>query len=150
MEKPYAGIPLLIATALVAIALPALIIWQTRSPVDRRLERGQTVVPSSVPTVVGSRRLFLDPIDPADAPEAEDAPKLVGIAGRLPDQAIAMVRMADGGTKVLAPGESHDGWTLTSLAPDAALFTRGKRRVRSFLAPVEPEPEVDEAAEAAQ
>lgn len=139
------------AAALLALAAPAALLWSAGSRVAKGVASGPVITPSALPAEQGAgRRLFLDPIDPADSPEAEDAPKLIGIAGRLPDQAIAMVRMADGRSKVLAPGESHDGWTLTSLSPDAALFTRGARRVRSFLAPVEPEPEVDEAAEAGQ
>lgn len=125
------------AAAVLAIAAPIGMLWMAGSGVPGQPVTGATIRPAPLPAEPDeARRLFLDPIDPADAPEADDAPKLVGIAGRLPDQAIAMVRMADGRSKVLAPGESHDGWTLTSLSPDAALFTRGKRRVRSFLAPV--------------
>lgn len=139
------------AAALLAVAVPVALLWSAAANLAGGVPRGLTIAAPALPADQGvARRLFLDPIDPADAPEAEDAPKLIGIAGRLPDQAIAMVRMGDGRSKVLAPGESHDGWTLTSLSPDAALFTRGKRRVRSFLAPVEPEPEVGEAVEAGQ
>lgn len=125
--------------AFAAIALPALLLWTARGPIPPALPSGVTLTParlsaSDAPT----RRLFLDPLDPARAPEAEDAPRLIGIVGRLPDKAIAMIRAADGSTRTLAPGESHDGWTLTSLSPDAALFTRGTRRVRSFLPAEEP------------
>lgn len=70
----------------------------------------------------------------ATVPEAEaslppDAPALVGIAGRLGTDAVAIVRGAEG-TRTLHIGESIDGWTLASLAIDAAFFTRGAQRVR--------------------
>lgn len=130
----------LIAAIVLAVLVPALLVWATRPATEHGLERGETVVPSPVPAI-GDRRLFLDPLDPANAPQAEDAPKLVGIAGRLPDHAVAMVRAADGTTKVLTPGQAHEGWKLESLAPDAALFSKGSRRVRSFLPAAEPETE---------
>lgn len=78
------------------------------------------------------RRLFLDPIDPDSAPPP-DAPLLAGIAGRLPDDAVAMVRDADGRTRIVAIGQSHRGWRLESLSGDAALFRRGMQQVRIAL-----------------
>lgn len=141
MRPLPAGTPWLAAAVLVAVAVPALLLWRAQPPLPKGVERGETVTPASVPVELDSagRGLFLDPLDPANAPVAEDAPKLVGIAGRLPDNAIAMIRAADGTSKVLSPGESYEGWKLESLSPDAALFTRGSRRVRSFLAAAEPE-----------
>ncbi len=38
-----------------------------------------------------------------------------------------------GATRTLKVGESVDGWTLASLAIDAAFFTRGAERVRVAL-----------------
>ncbi|MDV3457355.1 hypothetical protein RZN05_10210 [Sphingomonas sp. HF-S4] len=58
-----------------------------------------------------------------------DAPALVGVVGRLGADAVALVRTGDG-TRALQIGESVDGWQLTSLAIDAAFFTRGAQRVR--------------------
>lgn len=149
MRRLPAGAPWLAAAALVALAVPALLLWRAQPPLPMAAERGETVVPAPVPPEAdaGARRLFLDPLDPARAPAAEDAPKLIGIAGRLPDKAIAMVRAADGTSRTLAPGESYEGWRLESLSPDAALFSRGGRRVRSFLPAAEPEPEAGEAEE---
>lgn len=141
MSRPS---PWIVAAALIAITLPVALLWRTAPVPVVPLPHGETVAP--IPVAVeapGSRRLFLDPLDPAHGPQAEDAPQLIGIAGRLPDNAVAMVRSRDGKTKVLAPGQSHEGWTLTTLSPDAALFTRGSRRVRSFLAADDPEPEVE-------
>lgn len=66
-----------------------------------------------------------------DAPA--DAPGLIGIVGRLGDDAVALVRTAEGTTRALRIGDSVDGWTLASLAIDAAFFTRGTERVRVAL-----------------
>lgn len=66
--------------------------------------------------------------EPVDAPA--DAPQLVGIVGRLNVDAVALVKASDGTTRTLRVGESADGWSLASLAIDAAFFTRGGERVR--------------------
>lgn len=135
--------------SLLAVALPAAFVSSTRPAAPDVVRPGTTVAASRLPVAdPAMRSLFLAPSDPARAPEAADAPRLVGIIGRLPDKAVAMVRAADGTTHTLSPGQSHDGWTLTTLSPDAALFTKGARRVRSFLPAPEPEPMVDEETEA--
>ncbi|HTG38662.1 hypothetical protein [Sphingomonas sp.] len=59
-----------------------------------------------------------------------DAPELVGVAGRLGRDAVAMVRGRDGAVRTLAPGEGVDGWQLRSLSIDAAYFTRGTQQAR--------------------
>jgi hypothetical protein len=66
-----------------------------------------------------------------------DAPALVGIVGRLGGDAVALVRTSEGATRALRQGDSVDGWTLASLAIDAAFFTRGAQQVRVPL----PDPE---------
>ena len=74
--------------------------------------------------------------EPAEAPA--DAPQLVGIIGRLNVDAVALVKASDGATRTLRIGESVDGWSLASLAIDAAFFTRGAERVRVPL-PIGPD-----------
>ncbi|WP_052134477.1 hypothetical protein [Sphingomonas sp. 37zxx] len=59
-----------------------------------------------------------------------DAPALIGIAGRLNIDAVALVRTADGTSRTLAVGEAVDGWQLRALAIDAAFFTRGTQEAR--------------------
>ena len=79
---------------------------------------------------VYERALFAAPGDQADAALPDDAPALVGVVGRLGEDAVALVRGADGATRTLQIGESVDGWQLAALAIDAAFFTRGAQRVR--------------------
>lgn len=76
------------------------------------------------------RPLFGAPVEAEAAAPPGDAPALVGIVGRLGQDAVALVRTADGTTRALQIGESVDGWQLASLAIDAAYFTRGAQRVR--------------------
>ena len=75
-----------------------------------------------------ARTLFA--IDQAqDARPIGDAPpELVGIAGRLPNDAVALVRLPDGATRDLRIGESANGWRLTSLAADRAGFAKGNQQ----------------------
>lgn len=85
--------------------------------------------PSSL-TAAYERQLFAMPEGGAAEALPQDAPALIGVAGRLGADAVALVRSADGTTRTLAIGESVDGWQLASLAIDAAFFTRGAQRVR--------------------
>lgn len=131
-----AGI-LLAAAGALAIAMPVLLL----------LPGGGGAVPRAapVPAPIGAgtmpvlARVYERPLfgasEPVEAPA--DAPRLVGIVGRLNIDAVALVKASDGTTRTLAIGESVDGWNLASLAIDAAFFTRGAERVRVPL-PIEP------------
>lgn len=66
----------------------------------------------------------------SESPLPADAPDLIGVVGRIGSDAVAMVRAGDGSTRTLSIGEGVDGWTLESLAIDAAFFTRGGQRLR--------------------
>jgi hypothetical protein len=68
---------------------------------------------------------------------ADTALRLAGIAGRFPGQAVALVRGSDGTLKTMAIGDSHEGWTLTALAPAAAQFAKGRDTLRLDLPPAE-------------
>lgn len=81
-------------------------------------------------TAAYERPLFGLPEGVATEALPQDAPALVGVAGRLGADAVALVRGADGTTRTLAIGESVEGWQLASLAIDAAFFTRGAQRIR--------------------
>lgn len=124
----------LAGTALVAIGMPLFLLWPS-APV-RRPPAPHPVPPLAVPaepplTTAFTRPLFAPAADPelADATPG-DAPALIGIVGRLDQDAVALVRAADGSSRTLHIGESVDGWQLGSLAIDAAFFTRGSERVR--------------------
>ena len=107
-----------------------------------------TLDPGAAPDAAYRRRLFAEV--PLTAPgtiggaaeagaggeagaAAGGAPQLVGIVGRLGQDAVALVRDASGQTRTLQIGESIDGWQLAALAIDAAFFTRGGERVRVAL-----------------
>lgn len=76
------------------------------------------------------RALFGAPTGSAEQDAPADAPALVGIVGRLGADAVALVRTSEGSTRALREGDSVDGWTLASLAIDAAFFTRGSQQAR--------------------
>lgn len=107
---------------------------------------GKGIAPAPVPAPIGAgsmpvlARAYERPLfggaEPAEAPA--DAPQLAGIVGRLNVDAVALVKASDGTTRTLRIGESVDGWSLASLAIDAAFFTRGAERVRVPL-PIGPE-----------
>ena len=90
---------------------------------------------SMAPLAQAYERPLFGAAEPAAAPA--DSPQLVGIVGRLNVDAVALVKASDGATRTLRIGESVDGWSLASLAIDAAFFTRGRERVRVPL-PIEP------------
>jgi hypothetical protein len=125
-----------------AAAMPAVLLWPgSPRPASGATAVERAVVPPPVPDIaaVYERPLFAV----AEGSEAlpSDAPALVGIAGRLNKDAIALVRLADGSSRSLGVGESVDGWRLESLAIDAAFFTRGRERVRVAMATPETLPE---------
>ena len=68
---------------------------------------------------------------------AGSPPPLVGIVGRLPDDAVALVRKPDGRTRTMRVGALFDGWTLASLDSDEAVFDRRGQRVTVALPPPE-------------
>jgi len=121
-----------------ALVLPALLLSLGSAPqVEAPGPSVRTVVPPPVPPLAAiyERDLFAatEAEDGGTAPA--DAPALVGIAGRLNRDAVALVRLSDGSSRSLKVGESVDGWRLESMAIDAAFFTRGRERVRVDMAP---------------
>ncbi|ODP39421.1 hypothetical protein [Sphingomonas turrisvirgatae] len=118
-----------------AVALPALLLSSGNIATPRKaVPEVRTVIPPPIPAVAAiyERSLFA-PAEGGDTAPA-DAPALVGIAGRLNRDAVALVRLGDGSSRSLKLGESVDGWRLESLAIDAAFFTRGRERVRVAMA----------------
>ncbi|MGK6318204.1 hypothetical protein [Sphingomonas sp. DT-204] len=126
-----------IETAALALAggiAAAMPLWLLQP--DRAVAPAGSAAPLAAPplppplTAVFSRSLFGAALPEAEAPLPPDAPQLVGIVGRIGSDAVAMVRGADSASRTLQPGEGIDGWTLESLAIDAAFFTRGGQRLR--------------------
>lgn len=118
-----------------ALGLPTVMLsFGGTVPVRQPVPEARTVVAPPVPPIAAiyERSLFA-PAEGSDAAPA-DAPALVGIAGRLNRDAVALVRLGDGSSRSLKVGESVDGWRLESLAIDAAFFTRGREWVRVAMA----------------
>ncbi len=64
-------------------------------------------------------------------------PKLIGVAGRLPDDAVALVRLPGESTQTMKVGDTTMEWRLTALEADRARFVRGNERYDSILDPAE-------------
>jgi hypothetical protein len=125
------------AAAAVAVVMPLALLMPGRTADAPALPApARPIAAAAAPPLarVYDRPLFGN-AEPEQAPL--DAPQLIGIVGRLDQDAVAMVKSGDGATRTLRIGESVDGWTLASLAIDAAFFTRGADRVRVPL-PIEP------------
>ncbi|MEG3179681.1 hypothetical protein [Sphingomonas sp. LT1P40] len=127
------------AAACFAVAMPlVLLLFGDPLVVTNTREPDRAIIPPPVAPVaaVYERALFAPLLEGSEGGDAApaDAPALVGIAGRLNRDAVALVRLADGGSRSIAVGESVEGWRLESLAIDAAYFTRGRERVRVAMA----------------
>jgi len=121
------------AAAVIAVGMPLFLLMPGReAPAPERQAAAQPLSAPPQPTLAAAFTRPLFGGAPAETAEAapQDAPALVGIVGRLDQDAVAMVRTADGTTRTLKIGESVDGWLLASLAIDAAFFTRGAERMR--------------------
>lgn len=121
------------AAATVAVAMPLMLLPHGPDPRVPGPEASPQSIAVSAPlplAAVFERPLFSSiASEPADT-LPQDAPALIGIAGRIDRDAVALVRSSEGSARTLAIGESVDGWRLESLAIDAAFFTRGRERVR--------------------
>lgn len=114
------------------LLMPLALLLPATPEKSRPVEPVAAPIVANAPPALGAayeRPLFAAAPGQQDAAPA-DAPALVGVVGRLGNDAVALVRTGEGNTRTLRIGESVDGWSLASLAIDAAYFTRGKERVR--------------------
>jgi hypothetical protein len=70
-------------------------------------------------------------------PATNGLPQVIGIAGRLPHNAVALVRLPNGTTRDLRVGEKAGDWQLTAIAADRVRLTRGKDQREVVLPPRE-------------
>lgn len=135
------------AAAVLAIGMPVVLLLPGAT--GKAPKAAPVLAPIGAGSMPSLARAYERPLfgtsEPAAAPA--DAPQLVGIVGRLNVDAVALVKSSDGTTRTLRIGEGVDGWSLASLAIDAAFFTRGSERVR---VPLPIEPGAGEAAEPPQ
>lgn len=121
----------------VAVLAPTLLLLPAAAPPASRAAKAVSPLAPLPPPPVAAlyrRTLFGTAADPAPP---SDAPELLGIAGRIDADAVALVRTAGGETRSLRPGDSVNGWRLEALAADAASFARGTETVRVAVAGVE-------------
>lgn len=82
-------------------------------------------LPAPTAEIVPDTRALFAAAPLADVRPGTDAPALVGIAGRLPDDAVALLRLPDDTTRTLRTGEAAGGWRLAAIAADRVRLTRG-------------------------
>lgn len=125
----------LAGAAVIAVVTPLWLLQPGASPQseDTPPLRQPLAPPPLAPLSASFERPLFGASGEAEPTAPADAPALVGIVGRLNQDAVALVRTADGSTRSLKPGESVDGWRLASLAIDAAFFTRGNEKARVAL-----------------
>lgn len=80
--------------------------------------------------------LFNGPASVPDTADDLDRPELIGIAGRLPDDAQVLLRMPEGNTQSVAIGGKLDGWILKSIAADRAVFEKDGEQMVLTIAPL--------------
>lgn len=115
-----------------AVAVPLALLLPgkaAKAPVQAPVPIPIAAPATPVLAAVYERQQF-GPAAPAESAAPADAPVLIGIVGRLGEDAVALVKTAEGTSRALRIGDSVDGWSLASLAIDAAFFTRGAERVR--------------------
>lgn len=97
---------------------------------------GEVALAASEPGVTQLAPLFARQEDAASPPD-QLVPVLLGIAGRLPDDAEALVRTPAGGLERLRIGAGSGGWTVVAIAADAVTFEREGVRKVARLKPAE-------------
>lgn len=70
------------------------------------------------------------------SPPIGSRPVLVGVAGRLPDDAEALVRAPGEPVRTMRPGDIIIGWQLVEIGPDYIRFTRNGQTYVSTLTPI--------------
>jgi hypothetical protein len=104
----------------------------------RSAAAGTTLLEQADPAPRAPARTLFAVDAPQDVrPDAAALPELIGIAGRLPHDAVALVRLPGGATRNLRIGESAGAWRLTAIAVDRVRFTRGTDQRDVVLPPRE-------------
>lgn len=117
-------VPLILLTSHSTRAIPAQMAPVRSTPVN----------PRATPDIANLPALFVD-LPLATEEDELGRPMLIGVAGRLPGDAEAMVRLPGEPTRIVRRGDTVMGWTLTALAADRAVFTRGAEQHVSTLEP---------------
>ena len=129
--------------AALLLAVPVLLLWD-RTPGPSAGARPVAMTVAPLAAAPPRRRVFGGAVDDPDIAETvagtlADIPVVVGVVGRLPGAAVALVRDAAGRSRPVAVGGTTGGWRLDGLAADSAVFSRGEDRVRVRMAAGDPE-----------
>jgi hypothetical protein len=122
---------LLAGAAIAALAVPSLLVRAVRSEGQAPAPVAATIAEPRPPAALAlDRPLFTSNPASRREPELRDAPALVGVVGRLPDDGVALVTTSAGKTRSMRIGDVEGGWTLLALDPGGASFGRGTERLR--------------------
>ena len=117
-----------ITRALINIAAIAIPIWLLGDRAELPVASGPVIrLAATRPTPLPTRSLFAPSPITGEARPGENVPALTGIAGRPPDDAVALLRLRDGSTRGLSKGGVADGWTVAEIAADRVRLTRAGR-----------------------
>lgn len=121
-------------TAAVVLALAAIGVALVghKMPSRRVIPRVRVVqlqLPAPNPALAGLPPLFTDGNGLTGSRDSS-LPEVIGVAGRLPDDAEALVRIAPNRSRTVRTGGSVLGWTVIAIAADSVTFERdGLRQV---------------------
>ena len=129
-----------IVRVVAVVAAAAIPLWLLADRPAPPVPAGPVIVLTAMPpTPLPARTLFApSAITAEDAvPASGGVPRLMGIAGRLPDDAVALLRFSDGATRSLRRGEQAQGWTVAAIAADRVRLSHGGREHVEILPAIE-------------
>ena len=114
------------AAAVLALAAIGVALIEPHMPSREEAQRvraAQFPLPAANPALAGLPPLFADGKGLTGSRDSS-LPELIGVAGRLPDDAEALVRIAPGRSRTVRTGQSVLGWTVIAIAADCVTFER--------------------------
>lgn len=97
--------------------------------------------PPRAPAALAGGPLFAGTDGPDEAEAGAAPPQLAGITGRIGVDPQAMLRLQDGSTRTVGPGQLFGGWRIVAIAKDRVRFSRdGRERVAVLPTATDPSP----------
>jgi hypothetical protein len=127
------------ALAFAVLSIVLAITWDEPSVPEAELSEGSVAILAPHPGVTALPEFFAATAPRPGGPgRAGDLPELLGVIGRLPDDAEVLVRSDEGASISLRVGQAISGWTLVAVSVDRAVFERGGERRILTIAPAGP------------